>query len=65
MKIAQTQDGKTVDATPNAPKTAVCPHCGGLLTLRSRRAMNRGKTSYFWRHLRNQNSHCRGRRRPV
>ncbi len=65
MKIAQSQDGKTIQATMNAPKTAVCPQCGGILTLRSRRAMNNSHIAYFWRHRSNQNQPCRARKRPF
>lgn len=65
VKIANTPEGTTVEANENAPNTAVCPYCKGTLTLRSRRAMNNGQRSYFWRHGRNQNHDCQGRRRPV
>jgi hypothetical protein len=65
MKLAQTPDGKLVEATVAAPKEAICPHCGGTLKLRSRRAMNNGKASYYWRHRSNQNRNCSGRQRPI
>ncbi len=65
MKIANTSSGKPIEASPNAPKEAICPFCGGSLTLRSRRPMNNGKTTYFWRHRSNKNRNCIARRRPV
>ncbi len=65
MKTAQTVDGKQIKASVAAPKEAICPFCGGELTLRSRRTMNNGKVSYFWRHQNNTNPDCSARRRPV
>ena len=65
MKTAQDKNGNLIEAGENAAKTAVCPHCNGVLTLRSRRAMNNGKVTYFWRHASNQNRHCRARQNPV
>lgn len=65
MKTAKDQKGNLIQAAKTAPETAVCPHCGGVLTLRSRRAMNKGNVAYFWRHASNQNQNCRARRRPV
>lgn len=65
MQLAQTTEGKKVTATANAPKEAICPQCGGKLTLRSRKAMNNCKATYFWRHRSNQNRHCSARHRPV
>jgi hypothetical protein len=64
MKVAQTADGKPLEATAKAPKQAICPHCGGLLTLRRRRGMDNKQRTYFWRHQSNTNLHCRGRSRP-
>lgn len=65
MKIAQTVDGKQVIAEVSAPPRAVCPACGGELTLRSRRTMNNGGRTYFWRHRSNLNRHCSARNRPI
>ena len=65
MKIAQTVDGKQVVAADSAPPKAVCPTCGGELTLRSRRTMNNGKRTYFWRHGSNHNRHCGSRNGPI
>ncbi len=65
MKFAQTPDGKRIEATPSAPKTAVCPYCGGELTLRSRRTMNNGEVTYYWRHRSNRNRSCSARKRPI
>ncbi len=65
MKTAQDQQGNLIQATEHAVKTAVCPYCGGVLTLRSRRAMNNGQVAYFWRHASNQNRNCRARQNPV
>ena len=65
MQLAQTNEGKKVTATVDAPKEAICPHCGGILTLRSRKTMNSCESTYFWRHCSNQNRHCSARHRPV
>jgi len=65
MKDAQTVEGKRVTATDQAPPKAICPICGGELTLRSRSTMNNGKRSYFWRHRSNLNRHCSARNRPI
>jgi hypothetical protein len=65
MKVAQTPAGKPLIADTNAPKQAICPHCGGPVTLRTRKTMNNGDQSYFWRHKSNQNRNCSGRNRPI
>ncbi len=65
MQLAQTIDGKTVPAAADAPKEAICPRCGGKLTLRSRKAMNNCQQTYFWRHRPNQNRQCRARHKPI
>ena len=65
MKIAQTVDGNSVEATASAPKEAICPYCHGKLSLRSRRTMNNGHRTYFWRHRSNKNRHCTARNRPF
>jgi hypothetical protein len=65
MKFAESADGKRIEASPQAPEEAICPDCGGKLTLRSRRTMNNGKVTYFWRHRGNKNRYCTARRRPV
>ena len=65
MQLAHTIEGKKITANADAPKEAICPHCGGKLTLRSRKAMINGKATYFWRHHSNQNRHCSARHRPV
>ena len=65
MKVAETTDGTQVIATASAPPKAVCPACGGDLTLRSRSTMNNGKRAYFWRHRSNQNRNCIARNRPM
>jgi hypothetical protein len=65
MKTAKTPTGQIIEASPDAPKVAICPYCGGKLTLRSRRPMNNGKVTYFWRHRGNKNVNCTARKRPV
>jgi len=65
MKIATTQNGKPVMATANSPKQAICPDCGGVLTLRSRQPMKNGTVVYYWRHQSNENRHCKARTRPF
>ena len=65
MKVAQTVEGKEITANPSAPSKAVCPICGGTLTLRSRKTMNNGGKTFFWRHQGNHNPHCSARNRPI
>ena len=38
-------DGKFIIAAPDAPATAVCPHCAGIVKLRNR------QDTCFWRHV--------------
>ena len=64
MQVAQTVDGQPVPAAATAPPQAICPYCGGVLTLRSRKRMNNGGISYFWRHQNNENRQCRARHKP-
>ncbi len=45
MKIANSNTGQPVLASASSPKQAICPDCGGILTLRSRRPMKNGKVS--------------------
>lgn len=54
MKTALCRHGKPLIATDDAPKEARCPHCGGIVTLRYRKLMANGGTTYFWRHAENQ-----------
>ncbi len=65
MKVAVTTGGKPIEASMMAPKEAICPYCGGRVTLRGRRMMGNGKRTYFWRHQGNKNRHCEARRRPM
>jgi hypothetical protein len=65
MKTAQTQDGKLLVADASAPRQAICPCCGGPLTLRSRQTMDKKTRTYFWRHRSNRNSDCSARNRPI
>lgn len=65
MKVAQTVDGKQITAAATAPPKAICPVCGGELTLRSRSTMNNGKRTFFWRHRSNDNRYCSARNRPI
>jgi hypothetical protein len=65
MKTAKTLDGQPVVADATAPGQAICPCCGGLLTLRSRRAMDKKSRTYFWRHQSNGNPDCSERNRPI
>lgn len=65
MKTAITRDGLTIEATPTAPRRAICPDCGGDLTLRSRRTMGNRDVTYFWRHSSNLNRYCSARTRPI
>lgn len=65
MNIAQSVDGEPLAADAHAPKEALCPRCGGVVELRSRRTMDREKVTYYWRHRNNRNTTCRARQRPV
>jgi len=63
MKTAHTPQGKPVVADEKAPAEAVCPFCGGVVTLRRRKLMNDGGYVFYWRHIANQNRKCPGRSR--
>ena len=65
MKIAENKRGEQIIATSSAPKEARCPYCGGILNLRSRRTMNNGEVTYYWRHGSNRDVRCSARRRPM
>jgi hypothetical protein len=65
MKVAHHPDShQPLAASPDAPEQAICPYCGGRLTLRRRQRMG-GGCSYFWRHLDNEQRRCNGRSRPT
>ena len=51
MKTAVSSSGKPLVAAYGAPTNAICPKCGGLVTLRVRRLMANSGDSYYWRHL--------------
>ncbi|MCL4266256.1 MAG: hypothetical protein KJ069_23825 [Anaerolineae bacterium] len=65
MKTATTANGQPIPAAANSPKQAICPHCGGVLTLRCRQPMKNGAVVYYWRHQSNENRHCQARTRPF
>lgn len=65
MKYALTGTGQKILASVDAPKVANCHCCGGELTLRSRKTMNNGGKTYYWRHRSNKNIDCSARNRPV
>lgn len=46
-------NGQLTRATPDAPATASCPHCGGLVKLRNRQG------TLFWRHVQLPRGGCR------
>ncbi len=50
MKTAVSSNGKSLVAAPEAPAYAMCPNCGGLVTLRVRKLMANSGNSYYWRH---------------
>ncbi|MBK8989795.1 MAG: hypothetical protein IPM39_27665 [Chloroflexi bacterium] len=61
MKTAHHPDThQPLTATADAPPQAICPHCGGPVTLRCRHRMN-GTAVYFWRHMDNQSRACSSR----
>ncbi|KAA3661630.1 MAG: hypothetical protein DWQ04_15890 [Chloroflexi bacterium] len=61
MKQALSQNGEIINASPEAPKQAICPYCQGAVMLRHRSLMNNGEPSYYWRHLNNRNRTCKAR----
>jgi hypothetical protein len=63
MKTAQLPDGEKIEAGEEAPPKAICPFCGGTVTLRRRKLMNNQGFSFFWRHLDNENLQCQTRLR--
>ena len=54
-------DGKLIEAGPDAPKRAVCPHCGAEALLRRRKTMD-GQV-WYWRHANGAPRACPGRAR--
>ena len=61
MKTAHHPDThQPIAAAADAPPQAICPHCGGQVTLRRRQRMD-GTAVYFWRHLDNHNRECSSR----
>ena len=63
MKTAQLPDGERIEAGDEAPPQAICPFCGGTVTLRRRKLMNNQGFIFFWRHLDNENPQCQARLR--
>jgi hypothetical protein len=62
MDVAVDETGSPVRAEAGAPKSALCPKCGGPMILRRRRRSSRpGDVTYFWRHQDNTNLDCRAR----
>ena len=62
MKVAVDQTGSPVWAKAGAPWQALCPFCGGPMTLRCRQRSSRSSdVTYFWRHQDNTNLDCRAR----
>lgn len=62
MKRAKLDDGRFVEASPDAPDRAVCPHCGATVLLRRRKTMLDGET-WYWRHAKDAPSTCPARSR--
>jgi len=65
MKTARRIDGTAIDASMTAPRLAICPWCGGKVTLRHRQLMNEEGRIYYWRHQSNRHLGCQGRARPL
>ena len=65
MKLANSKDGREIEAAENAPSEAICLYCGGIVVLRGRKVMGSKMKSYYWRHLDNQNRTCPGRVRAA
>ena len=66
MKNALAQSGEIIEAGENAPQAAICPHCKGVLKLRSRRYGTKpDEVTYFWRHKDYANPDCFARFNAV
>jgi hypothetical protein len=65
MKMALLPSGKEIAADPSAPATAVCPRCGCVVVLRTRRSMRGRIITYFWRHASQGNVYCVERWSPL
>jgi DNA-directed RNA polymerase subunit RPC12/RpoP len=66
MKLAVNECGDLIEAKDGAPKNAHCPHCKGVVVLRSRRnGYKPEKVTYFWRHLDYTNPDCGARIEAV
>lgn len=66
MKLAINGSGKEIEAGADAPKTATCPFCKGIVVLRSRRRSKQpGDVTYFWRHKDQAKSSCPARTKYV
>jgi len=65
MKVALNSDGTPIEASADAPKEAICPHCGGVVLLRGRRVMGNQAKSYYWRHAPGGDPNCPGRSRVL
>ena len=52
--------GMEIEASPDAPERAVCPHCGADVLLRRRKTMLDGET-WYWRHAQGAPRACPGR----
>jgi hypothetical protein len=65
MKLANSREGREIEAAEDAPNEAICRYCGGEVVLRGRRLMGSKLKSYYWRHLDNQNRSCPGRVRSA
>ncbi|MCP4542435.1 MAG: hypothetical protein GY832_35375 [Chloroflexi bacterium] len=57
-------DDQLVQASPDSPKKAQCPSCGGTVTKRKRRRMD-GGTTFFYRHDAGEGEGCPQRYTPV
>ena len=60
MKQAKLDDGRVVEASPNAPERATCPYCDAEVLLRRRKTMLDGET-WYWRHEVGQGRACPAR----
>jgi len=54
-------NGKLIEAGPDAPKRAECPHCGAEVLLRRRKTMD--GVTWYWRHINGQALACPARAR--
>lgn len=64
MQNALDDKHQPIQAGPNAPVVAICPACGGVVTLRCRRNGQETPT-WFYRHRHYEQPDCPRRTGPL